>query len=358
MLRLLTTAGLPTLLIVLDLIISAHAFAQEGERLIGERRVPAYCGIYSVYGALNAVGINSDFADFASAKYVTSRFGSTIEDLKKAAEDHGAYAKPCTNLTAADLKMAPCPVILHVADERRIGVYNHWILFLGTQDGRARIVDAPHNLELISYADLLARWDSTGLFITNEPSSLADQSTTNWLRGTLVVAMVVLVSAAGQRRKTRRQVHAFMTVVAILGTSVALAVAYHLLAPEGLLRNASAVELVQHSHLPVTIPEIGKDAMAELIGRREGVIIDARREDDFGRGHIPGSINVPITASRDERRYALHNIAKDAKIVLYCQSDQCGYADDVSRSLLMDGYQNVSVYRGGWVVWNEKKQDE
>ena len=117
--------------------VAATSFANDESIAPPPRRVPAYCGIYCLYGALNAVGVKCQFADFVSSKYVTSKFGSTIDDLRQAAVDHDAFAETRTDLTAADLKEAPCPVILHVATERRIGIYNHWVLYLGTQGGLA-----------------------------------------------------------------------------------------------------------------------------------------------------------------------------------------------------------------------------
>ena len=184
--------GLRLTLVVVVLLCVAFARADEGDTP-AIRRVPAYCGIYSVYGALNALGVKCEFADFVSSKYVTSKFGSTIDDLKKAAEDHRAFALAESNLTASDLRDAPCPVVLHVADERRIGVYNHWVLYLGTEDGLVRVVDAPHELELMPFAELLARWDSIGLFVSDKPIELGAQTARHWLTTMLAVSLAALV---------------------------------------------------------------------------------------------------------------------------------------------------------------------
>ena len=54
----------------------------------------------------------------------------------------------------------------------------------------------------------------------------------------------------------------------------------------------------------------------------------------------------------------MRGVAKGAAIVLYCQSSGCAYADDVGRSLVIDGYQNVSVYRDGWTGWDRRKKDQ
>ena len=350
--------GLRLTLVVVVLLCVAFARADEGDTP-AIRRVPAYCGIYSVYGALNALGVKCEFADFVSSKYVTSKFGSTIDDLKKAAEDHRAFALAESNLTASDLRDAPCPVVLHVADERRIGVYNHWVLYLGTEDGLARIINAPHELELMPFAELLARWDSIGLFVSDKPIELRRQTARHWLTTMLAVSLAAPVGATAWRgRPARRYVRAPLAAVAIVGSSVLLAVAYHSLAPEGMLRNASAVTLVRQSHMPVSLPEISAEKMAELTARARAVVINARHEDAFERDHIPGAINIPVTASREERRHALRGVAKNTPIVLYCQSDRCAYSDDVGRSLAMDGYENVSVYREGWLGRAKIKKDE
>lgn len=323
------------------------------------RRVPSYCGIYCVYCALKSVGVDCQFNDFLSSKYVTSSAGSSLTDLQAAVESKGAFAEARSGLTAADLVESPCPVVLHVADERRIGIYNHWVLYLGTENGMARIVDAPHQLELLPYAELLARWDSIGLFISKEPIA------TGSIKARQVLSTSLLIGAAGglallgyRRGPVRTRLAMPLQVLAICGGALVASGMYHLLVPTGLLRNATAVELVQQSHLPIELPEVSEVALASSEGSKRPTIVDARFEDAFEQGHVPGALNIPLHASRVERLALLQNVVKDDEIVIYCETSQCPYAELVGRSLVVDGYKNVRLYREGWRTWASKHKPE
>ncbi len=63
---------------------------------------------------------------------------------------------------------------------------------------------------------------------------------------------------------------------------------------------------------------------------------------------------MPVDANDIERQKATVDIAKDARIVMYCQSSACKYAEIVAIKLINDGYSNLSIYKGGWAEWKEK----
>lgn len=65
-------------------------------------------------------------------------------------------------------------------------------------------------------------------------------------------------------------------------------------------------------------------------------------------GHLEGAINVPVNASDDERRKAMAHIDKKARIVVYCQTSGCGFAEKVAIELISDGFSNVSLFKGSW----------
>jgi rhodanese-related sulfurtransferase len=63
------------------------------------------------------------------------------------------------------------------------------------------------------------------------------------------------------------------------------------------------------------------------------------------------AINLPTYATKFERIDSLEGIPKDSRIVVYCQSKSCPYADSVAKTILMDGYRDVVVCIGGWADW-------
>lgn len=63
---------------------------------------------------------------------------------------------------------------------------------------------------------------------------------------------------------------------------------------------------------------------------------------------MEGAINVPVNAGDDERSKAMVDIAKDARIVVYCQTSGCRFAEKVAIKLISDGFSNVSLFKGNW----------
>ena len=64
-------------------------------------------------------------------------------------------------------------MILHFRSTSASRDFNHWVAFLGVDGnvsgGRARIIDLPHQLALIPFAELLAKWNGTAIVISQEP---------------------------------------------------------------------------------------------------------------------------------------------------------------------------------------------
>ena len=74
------------------------------------------------------------------------------------------------------------------------------------------------------------------------------------------------------------------------------------------------------------------------------ILLDVRNEDEFARGVIPGSINIPLDQLRER-----HSEIKAKKVLITCQVGQRGH----SATLLMKnlGYEAVNL-DGGYHLWS------
>jgi len=79
-----------------------------------------------------------------------------------------------------------------------------------------------------------------------------------------------------------------------------------------------------------------------------GLLIDVSSKKEFARGHIDGSINIPV----DEIRNRLNEITveKDHPIYVNCQSGVRSYI--AIRILQGNGYTNVSNVSGGYITYS------
>jgi rhodanese-related sulfurtransferase len=91
--------------------------------------------------------------------------------------------------------------------------------------------------------------------------------------------------------------------------------------------------------------------MKQIVEHSEAFIFDTRFHRDFQRGAIPGAVNLSINSNLAERKNILRGVDKSARIVLYCQSAGCGFADVIASFLKFNGYRNISLFRGGYREW-------
>jgi rhodanese-related sulfurtransferase len=83
-----------------------------------------------------------------------------------------------------------------------------------------------------------------------------------------------------------------------------------------------------------------------MIKRGEKIrVIDVRSPEDYNKGHIPGSVNMPKGTWGDTSKLSRENVN-----VVYCYSQVCHLAASAAREFAYSGYQ-VMELEGGWETW-------
>ena len=90
----------------------------------------------------------------------------------------------------------------------------------------------------------------------------------------------------------------------------------------------------------------GAEAKALMDSESEYIIIDARTQEEYDQGHIPGAILIPEyeIANRAEKELS----AKDQLILVYCRSGR--RSKIAAEELVKLGYTNVKEF-GGIIDW-------
>lgn len=324
-----------------------------------------YCGLYCMYALLSLEGERVDFPELIKPEYLGRREGSSLMELCKMAHDHGLHAEPAARLTSLSLRDCPCRAILHVRSHPQAKGYDHYELFLGTKSGKARLFDPPHAPRLVAFRDLASHWDGKAVFISNHPIDMelllaADRQ--RLLRYAIIGVLCVFIAHLGRRiwltlvPALPRSWSLGLTVgqAALLGlTALLYGGSYHLLSEGGFLANAEATASLQKGHAGSFIPKISERRTHKLLGSGT-LFIDARLTRDYQRGHLEGAISLPIDANEVVWQETTNAIPKDSRIVVYCQSAGCRYAENVGVKLVQEDFANVSVFKGGWAEWVEK----
>lgn len=353
--------------IILVLIISIQAFAVDNVEsqptTALDKRSEPYCGLYCLYTVMKLANKDVDFTDLLKKKYIGSRKGSSLDELKQAAEDYGFYAVPVTNMTSRELRELHCPAILHVKSNETSKSYDHFELFLGVSGNRAKLINVPNPISLVPFWKLATRWDGKALIISRTPVDTAGIFASSRKRFTIHAILVVVVMSIIYwcKRKwllsfttmTKSRLFALSLIQASIFVFAAVIVSflYHFINNEGFLAHANATAPIQQAHAGSFIPKIDT-ALVEKLLKSNAIIIDARLPKDFEAGHLEGAINVPINYNDEERLNIMGKISKDAKLVVYCQSNSCFYAEKLAAQLMADGFENIDIYGGGWNEWN------
>jgi len=345
----------------------SNAEAQSA-RAYGERPRRPHCGLYCLYSVLRLGGQKLDYRDLVKTEYFGSQGGSTLAELRRGAVDYGLYAEVMSRLSTGALRGCPYTAVLHVKPHAEAREYNHYELFMGIEDGKAKMFNPPEPPSLVSFQELAGRWDGAALLLSAQALNVDKVLTADRQRLLLcgiigVLALLGLhvgrliwtniVGTMPRRRMMRLTLGqcALIAVVAII-----LAVVHHSWSSEGLLANTTARASVQKAYAGTFIPRISASQTRKLLGT-DTAFIDARFPSDYEAGHFKGAISLPIDANDTLWKDRVASIPRGRRIVVYCQSEVCKFAETVSLRLMKDGFSGISIYRGGWNDWVARNGD-
>jgi len=104
--------------------------------------------------------------------------------------------------------------------------------------------------------------------------------------------------------------------------------------------------------LQSNIPQITADEVQKAISEKNDlVLLDVRTSEEYSRGKIEGSINIPIDAISDRIIIAVPD--KNKTIYVYCLS---GSRSEIAVAMMKKlGYTNVFSMTSGLLMWRSKK---
>ena len=84
------------------------------------------------------------------------------------------------------------------------------------------------------------------------------------------------------------------------------------------------------------------------------VLIDARTEQEYLEGHIPGAILFDYYELGRYIQEVLPEISTNQEIIIYCTGPECDDSELLARELYLLGYRNLSVFKGGYKAWVDR----
>jgi len=134
----------------------------------------------------------------------------------------------------------------------------------------------------------------------------------------------------------------------ILFVSGCLGLLFNALSPRG-IPLMGAEPLREHMGLP----RIGLPEAWELYQGRQGIFVDARSEEEYRSGHIPGALLLDRERFESGISAFQELVPPDTLLVTYCSGEECGSSSEVAQLLKGAGYRTLRVFSGGWEEWSE-----
>jgi rhodanese-related sulfurtransferase len=315
------------------------------------------CGVYSVLAALNALGIQADTQAALDIRYIGTKSGSTAHELVLLAAKHGAHAKVWSGLTREHLMLIDRPVVLHFRSDGFTGYPDHWVLYLGCENGLPIIFDPPDGLGKTTWAQVLSQWNGVGIVLSTDEIPMSRFASASLLRYSHVTSLILfawlllnaLKKFCTSFCKGIGHGETFLVYSALL---VFISVAIQYFQPDGIASDSDAVQVIRSRTQPINAPSVTLEELISIgLNEPNVCIIDARYQKDFLAGSIPNAVNLPVDSTFQERVRVLRNIPKSKRIILYCQSSTCGFSDQIARFLVGNAYRDVSIFRGGYIEW-------
>jgi rhodanese-related sulfurtransferase len=331
------------------------------QNVLSENDPGPYCGIYALFGGLKKLGFDVRLASLVTPEYIGSRNGSSLEELERAALASGASATPISGLTTSTLVRLSQPAILHVLSASGSGEYDHWILFCGSNGNDLEVFDPAHRFDTLSIGKLAEIWDGTGLILGRKHVTVGLApilSNVNLYIGIAALFLsCVYLNARWLTVVPKIRLFNIGTIrqsALILLISITLGTVWHSFTSIGLLARPEAGDILIRESRSKFLPNVSAADVRESVAHNSRLwIIDARYEQSYRQGHLPGAIDIPVDTSLQAMRNALVNANHSDDIVVYCQSKTCAFAKAVARKLFILGYQNVKIMPGGWEEWKQ-----
>ncbi len=132
---------------------------------------------------------------------------------------------------------------------------------------------------------------------------------------------------------------------------------------DGRMRNCAIMMalLFPMAVFPGNVPEyisgvsvVDSEGLIDLVvAHDDAVVIDARLQSDYIRGHIDGAVNVPNTET-DCNTLSKAAPGSSSPIVFYCNGANCMRSAESIKIARACGYGRVYWFRGGFEEWLAK----
>lgn len=326
-------------------------------------------GLYGLFATCQLAGLDVKPDFLFRPEYIDKEKGSSVDQLTRAAREQGLNAVAASALSVRSLAASPYPILLRVKSKPYGREYDAWELFLGKREGKAWIWNLAGLPRLESFSGLAARWNGSGLVLSNMPIGMFRLR----IMDTLLIALTcgILAFLVWRVRRFARDRgsaspatslslfvrRSLIEAVACAALALLAGLFWNTLSGRGVLHARGAVN-IKLSRTGLFIPSVDMDQVRRISeGQENAQLIDARESIAFFLDHIPTAKNVPEDSTDEAFRALVADLPRDGRMVIYCSSETCHMAETLAARMAAEGFTRLEIYKGGWAEWNESKKD-
>ena len=82
--------------------------------------------------------------------------------------------------------------------------------------------------------------------------------------------------------------------------------------------------------------------LVQRLKRGEVTVLDVRPEEEYAAGHLPGAVNIPLSALQEQ----LATLPRDREVIAYCRGPYCVLSYDAVAELRRRGYRARRLEEG------------
>lgn len=95
---------------------------------------------------------------------------------------------------------------------------------------------------------------------------------------------------------------------------------------------------------------ISVEQFAQLVRERQTLLLDAREPDEFKKGRVPGSINIPYLQV-DNYFEQLAMFPRDTTVAIYCNNLMCPLGRGLAEFMEQLEFKRLLLFEEGWDRW-------
>ncbi len=313
--------------------------------------IEPYCGAYSVYAVQSIYGKDVDFESLLVPSVVEGRSGSSVDGIKNAAKIAGLHSFFRARNSVWDLQLADCPAILHFRSEVGLPDFNHWVVYLGKTDGKAKILDPSRGDQMMDWAEVNSLWDGAAVYLSDSQTELVSLRIASVLLRIVPVIVAFFVVNSIYRWMIVQAWSSWKRAFALIGFTITLGFLGDAMLFFGPTASAIAASNSAGAFSNQRYQDITYDELKNL-DKSQVNLVDARFSEDFAAGTIETSISFPVDADSSKGKMILSSLSSSKPTIIFCQSSSCPYSDKIARRFTGAGFNDVRIYRGGYVEWS------